>query len=26
LQSGTCNHKVTSTNGDGGAITILRLS
>ena len=26
LQSGTANHKVTSTNGDGGAITILRLS
>lgn len=26
LQHGTANHKVTSTNGDGGAITILRLS
>ena len=26
LQHGTANHKVTSVNGDGGAITILRLS
>ena len=26
LQHGTANHKVSSVNGDGGAITILRLS
>lgn len=26
LQHGTANHKVTSVNGDGGAITILRIS